>query len=175
MPEVRAIRTVDRPLSEIWSYVQDFDNWAPMLRGYQKHEVVDETDSIWTLRGDAGALSRTVNLKVHITEYGQERVAFELEGLDEAVEGSGAFDMRPHGEAPPPRPRTWWQRFTDWLFGRKPQLAAPGAAQITFDFRIEAQGPMAPMINAMLAPWTQQVADDLLESIASELAAKEAA
>lgn len=175
MPEVRAIRTVDRPLSVIWAFVQDFDNWAPLLTGYQKHVVESDTDSIWTLKGDAGALSRTVNLRVHITEYGEERVAFELTGLDEAVNGSGAFDMRPHGEAPPPLPRTWWQRFTDWLFGRKAQIAAPGAAQITFDFRIDAQGPMAPMINAMLAPWTQQVADDLLESIAGELSEREAA
>ncbi|MCP4806283.1 MAG: SRPBCC family protein [Proteobacteria bacterium] len=176
MPEVRCARTVDRPLPQIWGFVQDFDNWAPMLRGYMKHEVESDTDSIWTLKGEAGALSRTVNLRVHITEYGEERVSFELTGLDEAVNGGGSFDFRPVGEAPLPPPRTWWQKIMDWFTGRKPALPGPpGSAQITFDFKIEAQGPMGPMVNAMLAPWTEQVAEELLESIATKLEAQEAA
>ncbi len=169
MPEVTAVRNVERPLAEIWEFVQDFGNWAPLLRGYVGHEVQSDTDSVWTLKGDAGPLSRRVQLAVHITEFQPERVAFTLKGLDEAVEGSGAFTMA-ESSAPLAQPRSWWQRLVDWVMGRKaPELV--GSARITFDFRIDAQGPMGPMINAMLGPWAEHVAEDLLARIAEELAA----
>jgi len=170
MPAVTAVRNVDRSLAEIWEFVQDFGNWAPLMRGYVEHEVQSDTDSVWTLRGDAGPLSRRVQLAVHITEFQPERVAFTLKGLDEAVEGSGAFTMQASSQAPLARPRSWWRRLLDWMTGRKaPELG--GSARITFDFQIEAQGPMGPMINAMLGPWAGHVAEDLLERIAEELAA----
>lgn len=170
MPVVTAVREVDRSLADIWEFVQDFSNWAPLLRGYVKHEVRSETDSVWTLKGEAGPLSREVNLEVHITEYTPERVAFTLKGQNEAVGGGGAFIMEPSGEAPVARPRSWWQRFVDWLTGAPEPALARGSAQVTFEFTIEAQGPMGPMINAMLGPWAGEVADELLVSIGDALA-----
>jgi len=173
MPVVTAVRQVDRTLDDIWTYVQDFSNWAPLLRGYVQHEVQSDTDSVWTLKGEAGPLSRQVNLQVHITEYTPERVAFTLKGLDEAVEGGGAFTMESSGEAPVARPRSWWQRFVDWLTGAKEPPAARGSSTVTFEFTIEAQGPMGPMINAMLGPWAGEVAEELLDSIGQALAPAE--
>jgi hypothetical protein len=175
MPVVTAVREVDRSLADIWEFVQDFSNWAPLLRGYVKHEVQSETDSVWTLKGEAGPLSREVNLAVHITEYTPERVAFTLKGRDEAVEGGGAFIMEPSGEAPVARPRSWWQRFVDWLTGAKEPELARGSARVTFEFTIEAQGPMGPMINAMLGPWAGEVAEELLVSIGDALKVEAAA
>lgn len=169
MPDVTAVREVDRSLDAIWDFVQDFGNWAPLLRGYVKHEVQSESDSIWTLKGEAGPLSREVNLAVHITEYTPEKVAFTLKGLDEAVEGGGAFVMQPSGEAPVAKPRSWWQRLVDWITGAKEPELARGSARITFQFVIEAQGPMGPMINAMLGPWAEEVAEELLQSIGDQL------
>ena len=38
------------------TFVSDMNNWAPFLTGYQKHEIIDDTDSIWTLKGEVGML-----------------------------------------------------------------------------------------------------------------------
>jgi carbon monoxide dehydrogenase subunit G len=67
------------PVSAIWDFVKEMDNWAPFLTGYQAHEKQSETDSLWTLKGDVGVLARLVKFKVHITEWnGPERVSFDL-------------------------------------------------------------------------------------------------
>ena len=77
MPQVEYSTTIQLPRHLIWEFVKDINNWAPFLTGYQRHEIVDERDSIWTLRGDVGVLARMVKLKAHITEWnGPERVSF---------------------------------------------------------------------------------------------------
>lgn len=173
MPDVVVSRGVDRPLSEVWAFVEDMDHWAPMLKGYVAHAKVDDRASEWTLSGELGPFSRTVKLSVRITEWtDQKRVAFELEGLDEAVSGGGSFDLsetRP--ELPMPAPRPWWRRMFDWLFGAPPPPppAAPAKSHVTFSFAIHALGPMGPMIDALLGPYAEAVAHDLLDTVGSHL------
>jgi 3-oxosteroid 1-dehydrogenase len=144
--EVEHARSVGRPLPEIWAFVENFENWAPMLKGYVSHAVQSPTESTWKLRGELGPFSRTVEVKVTITEWtGPRRVAFTLDGVDEAVRGGGAFDL----------------------------TEAPGArSTVTFRFGVEAQGPMGPMINALLGPWTDEVARDLLDDVGAHLEAQ---
>ena len=94
MPEVEYVTTLPLGREPVWEFVKDMNNWAPFLTGYQKHQIIDETDSIWTLKGDVGILSRVVEFRAHITEWsGPERVSFTLTGLNEAVEGGGTLRM----------------------------------------------------------------------------------
>lgn len=173
MPEVRCERSVDQPLATIWAFVSDMDRWAPLMTGYQGHERHDDRASTWVLRGDLGPMSRTVKLAVTITEWvDAERVAFTLEGIDEQVRGGGSFALSetPPPARPEPPPRSLWQRLMDWILGRRPELPAPtgpGSSHVVFDFQIEALGPMGPMINAMLGPYAERVADNLLRDVAA--------
>ena len=172
VPEVRCERSVDRSLDQIWSFIKDMDNWAPMLTGYESHEKADERESTWKLRGDLGPMSRSVTLKVMITEWLDfEKVVFTLEGLDEQVTGGGSFELAltmTEGAAPPPKP--WWQRIWDFFFGARAVAGpVPTGAHVVFNFHIEAGGPMGPMINAMLGPVAQSVAEGLLESVGAHL------
>ena len=105
MPEVEYVTTLPLGREPVWEFVKDMNNWAPFLTGYQKHQIIDETDSIWTLKGDVGILSRVVEFRAHITEWsGPERVSFTLTGLNEAVEGGGTLRMDSiiAGETPSP-------------------------------------------------------------------------
>jgi hypothetical protein len=174
MPECHHTRAVGLPLSRIWPFVSDMDNWAPMMKGYVTHEKVSERDSTWTLKGDLGPFSKTVQLGVTILEWKEhEVVAFELKGIDEAVVGSGRFSLTE--SAPPARPapvRSWWTRWLDWLLGRSVAPAAlvdARSSHVVFEFTVEAQGPMGPMINALLGPWANEVASDLLQSVSEHL------
>ena len=95
MPEAIHTLRVALPPEAVWDFVKDMNQWAPMLTGYQKHSIVSETKSLWTLKGDVGILSRTVELEVNITEWaGPDRVRFTLTGLNEAVSGEGQFEIR---------------------------------------------------------------------------------
>lgn len=166
MPEVRADTVVQRPLSEVWEFVQEMDNWAPMMRGYVSHEKHSDEQSTWKLTGDLGPFSKTIEVSVKVTEWVEaDRVAFELTGITEQVQGTGTLQLGM--EAPE---RSGWDRFWDWLLRRSPTPdASAGTANLTFSFAINALGPMGPMINPMLGPYADAVAKDLLASVAAEL------
>jgi carbon monoxide dehydrogenase subunit G len=101
MPEVRYTTMMRLPPEAIWDFVKDMNNWAPMLTGYQKHEILDEHHSRWTLKGDVGILARTVHLDVQITEWnGPKCVRFSLKGINEVVEGGGSFVAEPFSGSP---------------------------------------------------------------------------
>ena len=187
MPEVEYTTKMALSRELVWEFVKDMNNWAPMLTGYQKHEIIDDKDSIWTLKGDVGILSRMVRLKAHVTEWSdRDRVAFTLEGQNEKVDGGGLLvmeDVVADAPPPPPPPKRWFgRRFMDWLarkmfrrmHGEGPKrLAAPagaeGGTRLTFTLRMEAGGPTGPLVNAMLGPALLPAAEDLANKIAAHL------
>ncbi|HVK73506.1 MAG TPA: SRPBCC family protein [Kofleriaceae bacterium] len=191
MPEVEYTTRMALSREVVWEFVKDMNNWAPMLTGYQQHEILDETDSVWTLKGDVGILSRVVKLQAHVTEWiDRERVVFTLTGLNEKVDGGGELVMSDvvADAPPPPAPRKRWfgRRFLDWLArrmfkrmhgdGPKRLEAGPAAAgaggptaQLTFTLRMDAGGPTGPLVNAMLGPALLPAAEDLANKIAAHL------
>ena len=91
--------TARLPVETVWDFVKEMDNWAHFLTGYQEHHKESERDSVWTLKGDVGVLARMLKFRVHITEWnGPKRVAFELEGVNEQMTGSGDFVMERYEE-----------------------------------------------------------------------------
>jgi carbon monoxide dehydrogenase subunit G len=183
MPEVEYSTVMRLEPERVWEFVRDMNNWAPFLTGYQGHEIESETDSVWTLKGDVGVLSRTVRLKAHVTEWnGPERVSFTLLGLDEVVEGGGTLTIgKPSELAAPPKRPSLWRRFVDGIFrflframhGKGPKRLrtsrADAASQLTFKLRMDAGGPSGPLVNAMLAPALKPAAEDLANKIAAHL------
>jgi Polyketide cyclase / dehydrase and lipid transport len=186
MPEVTYTTTMNLPVTVVWDFVKDMNNWAPFLTGYQQHEILSETDSIWTLKGDVGILSRTVKLKAHVTEWsGPERVSFTLTGMNEQVEGGGKLVMSPHlGQAPAPPKLGIVRRLVNGLFRlmmrffnrertvRRELPAASGdgsGSLLSFTLRMEATGATGPLVNAMLEPALLPAAEDLANKIAAHL------
>ena len=187
MAEVRHSTTARLPVETIWNFVEDMDNWAEYMVGYQSHEKLSADRSVWVLKGDVGALQRIVKFNVNVTEWaGPHRVHFELEGVNESMKGSGAFSMERYedadvGEAAGAggnrsgfvgriveRLLRFFQRL---LRGRVERGAGadegPGAgmAKLTFDLRLEPGGPMAPMIDALIRPALRIAAEDLATRI----------
>ena len=166
------------------------DNWAPLVSGYQAHERQSETDSLWTLKGDIGALARVVQFQVHITEWnGPSRVAFDLKGLNEPLEGGGSFEVRTgtSGESASVSPASAGgpmarlfeaiaRALMRWFGGGGPRRATavdrgPGesAAELRFRLEVNPGGPMAPMVNALMKPALLPAAEQLAEGIMARL------
>lgn len=196
MPEATHEVTICAQIDDIWEVVKEMNNWAPLVTGYQRHEIIDERHSLWVLKGDVGALSRTVELDIHILEWsGPERVHFSLKGRNEDVSGDGTFELfsLDAGDSSTddaissknlvPK-QSWWARFIRWLFYavlsskmksyERSLWGAEGAPEssssvtrLSFRFKMEAGGPMAPMVNAMLGPALIPATQSLTENIAS--------
>ena len=54
MPAVDYTATIDVARATVWEFVKDINNWAPFARGYQEHEVLNENESVWTVKGEVG-------------------------------------------------------------------------------------------------------------------------
>ncbi len=192
MPEVEYTTTAKLPVDTIWDFVQEMDNWAPFVAGYQSHEKLSEKESTWTLKGDVGVMARTVKFQVLIEEWaGPERVTFSLKGLNEVMEGSGTFQLAPYedetaapaaGEPAPPtggllsRLFAAIARFFYGLVHGRAERAqsadagpAAGTSRLTFHLRVDPGGPMAPMVNAMMKPMLTPAAEGLANQIMATL------
>jgi carbon monoxide dehydrogenase subunit G len=186
MPEVEYTTKSALRREVIWAFVKDIDNWAPFLTGYQRHDVLSATDSIWTLKGDVGVLARVVKLKAHVTEWnGPTRVSFTLTGLNEPIDGEGTIEMSASGGddklvAPGAARRSRLARLVGaivrFLLRRMnqsvPARAVPqtgAASQLTFRLRMEAGGPMGALVNAMLSPALLPAAEDLANKIVAHI------
>jgi len=180
-----------QPLDAVWAFVSDMNNWAPFLTGYQRHQIIDATDSLWTLKGEVGILSRIVELRAHVTEWVEpQKVSFTLTGVNEDVDGGGTLILRRATAAAPkaPAPETprpgWLRRLLGalarFLFrlthrdDLAPSLpAAPSApgegVELEFTLRMDAGGPAGPLVNAMLGPALEPAVEDLAKKIAAHL------
>jgi carbon monoxide dehydrogenase subunit G len=192
MAEAEYVTTARLPRELVWEFVSDMDNFAPFFMGYQQHRKESETDSVWVLKGDLGAMTRRIEFRVKITEWsGPERVRFSLVGLNEQMTGEGSFEMTPAdvasaAPAAPAARRGWLARLLEaivrfffQLVRGKPRRAegagaapAEGSTRVVFRLRVDPGGPMAPMINAMIKPLMPSFAEDFAGKLLGHLEAR---
>jgi carbon monoxide dehydrogenase subunit G len=197
MPTAEHSRIVSAPLPDVWTFVRDMDNWAPLVTGYERHEKLSDSDSFWFLKGELGGLTRIAEFKVHIDEWDEAgRVLFSLQGVNEPVTGSGSFravalapaetDTPPAAPKPGHWPR-WRAAILRFLLGRAFKRMAAAAttanldradrarSEITFKLALTAGGRAGLVLNVLLAPMMQPVAADLADRIALAIDGRRAA
>jgi carbon monoxide dehydrogenase subunit G len=141
MQSVEYAKTVEIPLEVMWDFIKDFDNWAPMLKGYKNHKIISDKESIWEIRGEFGSFSRLTKFHTTITEWVQpSRVAFELKGLNEPVTGYGFVNLSPSNNG-------------------------KAVTTISAEAGFTAGGVMGPLINRMVKPWLSTIAEELVEKV----------
>lgn len=143
MAQGEAVREVGAPIEAVWRFTSDMDNWAPLVTGYQSHERLSERESLWTLKGQIGQLSKAVTFRVRITEWDEpSRVAFTLDATNDNVAGSGSFTASP---------------------------AEGGATTMQVHLELVPGGFQGPMVNALLAPVLPQVCDEFAGILAAAI------
>jgi hypothetical protein len=187
---------IDRTVDDLWAFMATFPNWAPYVVGFRGLREVDDTRTVWTLRGDVGILSREVEIEVEMTAWDEGRsAAFALTGLTERMAGTGSFEVRAaEADAPGPPPELvpapaklgWWARFRGRMARRMirrarrsspvvaPVVGAPappsGASSwLTFRLDVAPAGPMAPMVEMLMQPLLAPAAEDLSVQIRQAL------
>jgi carbon monoxide dehydrogenase subunit G len=142
VPKVDYTASIEVPRPVVWDFVKDMNNWAPFAKGYQEHEVVNDRESFWTVKGDIGPLSRVTKFHVTITEWNDgEGVAFTLKWLNEPITGEGAIKL----------------------------VDADAGTEIQGEALLEFGGSIGPIVNHLFAPWARAGADELVTKIAVAL------
>ena len=188
--------SVNTDSGSLWGFISDFRKWAPFVMGFEDLEIVDEHRSIWTLRGDAGILSREVEFEVQIDVWDpEERVEFTLHGLTEVMDGRGVFMMAATPALDAPDVTVNAQQSNDrvgfirrWVYrvlsrvlvrsNQRPKPRSPAALVAaregpvsSFEFKLELAvgGTMAPMIETLMDPLLLPAAEDVVERIRNAL------
>ncbi len=144
MPVVEYKCIVKAPMEPVWGFVSVIEKWAPFLKGYEEHEELNDKESVWTLKGDVGVLSRTVKMKVTITNWDDEakRVEFELDGINEKATGGGTFIATSESDS---------------------------ETELIFKLEINAGGMIGPVVNVLLGPMLKPVAKEMAEKIKARI------
>ena len=139
MPEITYATTMAAPRATVWEFVRDMNNWAPLTRGYQEHEILNDRESVWTVKGDLGPISRITKFHVTITEWVEgEKVAFTVKGLNEPINGQGAINIAD---------------------------AEASSTAIQGNATIEMGGTLGPVVNHLIVPFVEEGADELVTKI----------
>ena len=140
MPEISYEATMEASRPVVWDFVRDINNWAPLTRGYQTHEILNERESVWTVKGDLGPISRITKFHVTITEWVDgERVAFTVKGLNEPISGQGSISIA--------------------------DGARTSSTTIEGNATIEMGGTLGPVVNQLIVPFVAEGADELVTRI----------
>lgn len=143
MIETEQTIAIDAPIERVWAYAEDIHGWAKLMPGLQDCAVIDEDDSRWSLKVGVGALVRTVKVFVHVDRWaGPDEVDFTYKLEGDPVNGGGAYRARSLG---------------------------PNQTEITLGVRVNGEGPMAPMWEAMGKPLLPKFARAFAEQFKAEI------
>ena len=143
MPEGFHTLVVRASPRAVWEFVREMENWARLLPGFQGLVKIDDRESLWTVRGDLGVVSRVVEFRVHITESIEpSKVCFRLQGTNENVTGGGTF---------------------------RAASASDSSATLEFQLALEAGGTMGAMVNALMVPVLPRLVAGFAETIGREI------
>ena len=111
-----------------------------MVKGYQDHEVINDRESVWRMKAQFGSFSRTSKFHTTITEWvPNERVAFEMKGINEPVTGSGVVKLS-HG-------------------------AGADNTALWAEVGFHADGALGPLIDRMVKPLVRSIAEELVKKL----------
>ncbi|WP_156289757.1 CoxG family protein [Oceanobacillus salinisoli] len=140
---------LETPISTIWNFVSDMNNWAPLVPGYVDHKVLNERQSIWKIHGDIGIVQRTVSIKIQIIEWIEpETVVFQMSTLNGTCKGNGYFEA---------------------------EAISSTQTKMTGCLSVHIKGMMGTMVNPVLKTFVPKVGKDFTEKVAAEIMERETA
>lgn len=134
---------VHLPIENVWDFVKDMDNWAPLVPGYIGHQKFNERRSTWEFKSDIGIMKKKVSLLIDITKWNEPNlVTFNLKGLNEKFSGQGYF---------------------------KAEEVGNNLTRMTGYLEIVAEGAMGSIVNNILKTSIPKTAEEMALAISGRL------
>lgn len=93
MPTTEFTFMVRLPIKAVWSFMSDRHEVGCLFPGCKGVKILNDLDSIWTVKVTFGPFSRTVQMRTHTTELIEfEKLAWEAEG--DHLKTSGAVSLQ---------------------------------------------------------------------------------
>lgn len=93
MPSKEIVFSIRLPIEYVWSFMIDRREVGCLFPGCVKVKIVNDLDSVWTVRFSLGPFSRTLEMKTHTTEMvDMEKLSWVASG--ENMNASGSVRLR---------------------------------------------------------------------------------
>ncbi len=93
MPSKETVFTIELPIKAVWSFLSDRHEVGCLFPGCKGVKILNDRDSIWTIKMSFGPFSRTVEMKAHTTEMVEhERMSWTAQG--DHLQTSGFVSLR---------------------------------------------------------------------------------
>jgi carbon monoxide dehydrogenase subunit G len=143
MIEHRQSLRINAPNALVWEYVSVMANWASNMPGYRSFDIVNEKESLWTLKIGVGALVRTVKVRVVIQQWDEPyHVSFIFRLDNDPVDGDGAYQAT---------------------------IRSGGITDVEISFRITGRGPMSTAWEAMMRPILPKMAKGFSDALTASI------
>ncbi|MEH7387868.1 SRPBCC family protein [Bacillus sp. JJ1521] len=134
---------VDLSINQVWDFVKDMDNWAPLIPGYIQHQKFTKRQSTWEFYSKIGFIKKKMGLMITIKEWIEPtKVTFNLKGLNEELSGGGYF-------------------LAEAIDNHKTRM--------TVFLDITAGGAMGPFVNKILKSYLPKLTEEMAIAIATKL------
>src|SRR3990172_226723 len=89
MPSKEIVFTVNLPIKSVWSFMSDRTEVGCLFPGCKGVKIINDLDSVWTVKFSLGPFSRTLEMKTHTTEMKEfERLSWVATGENVTASGS---------------------------------------------------------------------------------------
>lgn len=93
MPTKEVIFNVKLPIEYVWSFMTDRREVGCLFPGCKGVKIINDLDSVWTVKFSLGPFSRTLEMKTHTTESREmEKLSWVATG--EHIKASGSVALR---------------------------------------------------------------------------------
>lgn len=93
MPSKELVFSIKLPIEYVWSFMIDRREVGCLFPGCIKVRIINDLDSVWTVRFSLGPFTRTLEMKTHTTEMVEmEKLAWVATG--ENMKASGSVALR---------------------------------------------------------------------------------
>lgn len=143
MPNGMKEMQVAASVQDVWTFLRDINQWAPLIPGYIEHEAISDQEFTWKFRADLGMMQRNIVMQVDLKEWLEnEKVSFDLNGLNESLEGSGYFELAEE---------------------------SADATRLIGYLDIAGKGMMGSVMNSMMKNYVPQTVGELTEAVARKI------
>lgn len=142
MPSAEKVFVVPRPIGEVWDFLSNMVNVGSCLPGCEKVEVLNDTESDWTVKVKLGPVSKTIHARSQTTEsVPPNRAAFVAESPELHLEGT--LDL---------------------------VAISPQETQVTYRSTARAKGPMEKLLEQIVASRLHGDAEAFADNVRARLA-----
>jgi carbon monoxide dehydrogenase subunit G len=93
MPSKEVVFSIKLPIEYVWSFMTDRKEVGCLFPGCVRVNIINDLDSVWTVRFSLGPFSRTLEMNTHTTEMKeQEKLSWVATG--EHMKASGTVLLR---------------------------------------------------------------------------------